>query len=399
MIPGTAARSFAADLSVSTDFPGGSAEVLEVDSQSRRIVIAPQVLSERGWPCWWYLRIDGATPGETITLQVDRAAKEFQPGRRLTANWSLPQRPAVSLDDIEWRHANAGELSAQGGVYKVDAPAERFWLAWGPPFLPAHAEALIARVVEKLPDARRFVLAETRQGRPVAGVRIGDGSQPQAIWVNARQHAWESGGSWVGQGFLEWVTSDDPAAVALRARTEIICIPIMDVDNVTLGAGGKDAIPRDHNRDWAEEPVYPEIAAAQKEIQALIAAGRLQLYLDLHNPGPSDKQPFYFGPYNYDTLPPVRRRAFDRFLELSIEEIRDPMVLHPKYRFATYVQSDEERGRMSSEWVRRRTEGAAIGLTLETSWNTPYSTIDGYLAVGEGLARAVARYLTPAVQE
>jgi hypothetical protein len=30
---------------------------------------------------------------------------------------------------------------------------------------------------------------------------------------------------------------------------------------------------------------------------------------------------------------------------------------------------------------------------LETSWNTPASTTEGYLSVGEQLGRAVARYV------
>jgi hypothetical protein len=381
------------ELAVSTDFPGGSAQVLELDSAGRRIVISPAVHAERGWPCWWYLRVDGATPGETVTLQLERAAQEFRPGQRLTANWSLPQRAAVSSDDARWEHTPPGEITAERGVYSIVAPAARFWLAWGPPFLPSQAETLLQAAEQRLAgSAQRFVLSKTLQGRNVNALRIGDARRPLVVWVQARQHAWESGGSWVGKGFLDWVTSDDPQANALRERAEIVFIPIMDVDNVTLGAGGKEAIPRDHNRDWADEPVYPEVAAAQRELLQLIESGRLRAYIDLHNPGPADKLPYYYGPFDYDTLSPARRTPFDRFLELSIEHIRDPLPITPKYRLASYVKTDEERGRMSGEWVRRRIGEQGVAMTLETAWNTPYSTTEGYEAVGAGLARALAAF-------
>ena len=188
------------------------------------------------------------------------------------------------------------------------------------------------------------------------------------------------------------------AAAALRDKAEIFFIPIMDVDNVTLGAGGKEAVPRDHNRDWSAEPVYPEVAAAKARVQALADAGRLRVFLDLHNPGPGDKQPFYFGPLDYETLSGKRRANYDRFLKLSIATMTAPLAIHPQYRFATYVKTDEERARMSGNWARHLPDENILALTLETAWNTPHSTADGYRRVGANLARVVADYLRPAAE-
>jgi hypothetical protein len=41
------------NLKATADFPGGSAVVKSVDQKLGIIHIAPQVRSERGWPCWW----------------------------------------------------------------------------------------------------------------------------------------------------------------------------------------------------------------------------------------------------------------------------------------------------------------------------------------------------------
>ena len=37
---------------------------------------------------------------------------------------------------------------------------------------------------------------------------------------------------------------------------------------------------------------------------------------------------------------------------------------------------------------------AAVALTLETPWNSPHSTQQGYLSYGAALGEAVARYLS-----
>lgn len=382
-----------AQLTVHHDFPGGAADILALDADAGRIEIAPPVREGRGWPCWWYVRIDGATPGQPLTVVVRPASRPFRAQDRLAAAWSMPRQASISTDDLTWQPTEPGEITPASASYRLTAPAARFWLAWGPPFLPAHAEALLTETAARLPGAERFVLATTREGRPVPGLRFGRRDAAQAVWVQARQHAWEAGASWVGRGFLDWVTSDAPAARALRDQAEIYFIPIMDVDNVAMGAGGKEAVPRDHNRDWSDQAVYPEVSAAKARVGALIETGRLAAFFDLHNPGAGDRQPFFFGPLDFEQMTGERRRSYERFLELAVAEITGPLAIAPKYRFATYVKTEEERARVSGNWVRDRSHERAVALTLETAWNTPHSTTTGYREVGAGLARTLAAYL------
>ena len=235
------------------------------------------------------------------------------------------------------------------------------------------------------------MLAKTREGRPVHGIQLGGGTAeepaPLGVWVQARQHAWEAGASWVSRGFVEWSASADPAAVELRRLATVYVIPIMDVDNVTLGAGGKEAVPRDHNRDWDDQPVYPEVAAAQQRIRDLDAQGRLHVFIDLHNPGPGEPRPYFYGPLDLDQMPVPQQRNHARLLALAAECIRDPLPLDAKYHFATYVKTDEERRRVSTAWVRNHTGENVVAVCLETAWDTPHSTAHGYQAVGRQLAK------------
>lgn len=379
------------ELVVSSDFVGGNAVVVEQDAATQTLHIRPQVRPERGWPCWWYVRVDGLKPGQELQLTVSAATEPFLANRVLDAAWALPQQAAISTDNLVWEQTPRGERQGNQMLYRIAVPQPTLWLAWGPPFLPAHAESLLKEAHQQLSGSELFTLATTREGRPVQGIRLGtDGpARPHAVWIQARQHAWESGGSWVGAGFLKWAVSDDPAAVALREQTEIYFVPIMDVDNVSVGAGGKDAVPRDHNRDWVEESRYPEVAAAQQKILELNRSERLVVYIDLHNPGPGDRQPFFFGP-KLDKLSAQQQQNYARWMGIAQTTITD---LYQGYRYTDYIKTDEELNRMSSNWVRNHSAGHLLSVTLETAWNRPQGNIAGYLRVGQQLGETLARYL------
>lgn len=389
-------------LRVSTDFPGGNAHVAFLEADRQELHITPVRYPEGGWACWWYFQLDGLTPGKPVTLKVSatRAPSRLN-GTVLPAGWSQPQRAAISVDNVVWTQTPAGTRTPeQEMLYEFDAPAERIWLAWGPPYLPEHADALLDRFVQTHPGAERFVLAHTRGGRPVPAVRFGGGTPEQpatrGVWIGARQHAWESGGSWVGQGFLEWAGSEDPAAAALRRKAVIYFVPIMDVDNVVLGGGGKEAVPRDHNRDWSDEPVYPEVAAAQKKILELDSQIGLDVYVDLHNPGRNSMRPYYYGPIDLDQMTSRQQERYARWLALSVEFLNGPLPIEKEYQFTTYITTQEERDRTSGNWIRRNVRPSVLTVTLETAWNTPHSTQAGYQTVGRQLGETIERYLDEA---
>ncbi len=385
-------------LTVHTDFPGGSADVEAVDQADRTITITPAEHPGRGWRCWWYLKVTGIRPGETLTLRVG--------GGR----WAWPERAAFSLDDRAWRQTAEGRRDERTHVYRQRVDAAEAWFAWGPPYLPRHAEALIRRCESACPAARRFELCRTRDGRPVPGLIVSAEAPTAvavrlAVWVQSRQHAWEAGSSWVAEGFAEWLVSDEPAAAALRQRADVTLVPIMDVDNVVRGAGGKGQAPRDHNRDWTAEPHWPSVKAAKARIRAFdgptgghaAAAGdgshpgRLAVFVDLHNPGPADRHPYFYVPPPEEIAP--RQGANLRgFLEAVADEMTGRLAFRGTARVSGPAY-DEHYRQMSKNWVVANTNRHVVAVTLETAWNTPHSTTDGYRTVGRQLGRAIARHL------
>ncbi len=393
-----AATAIAADLRVSTDFEGGSAKVEAVDQAARVIRFMPDGDPQRGWPCWWYLRVEGVAKDERVTLALagsDRPSRNNgqNTGKPLAASWAMPARATFSTDGKTWLHTAPGRKDGARILYEVTGTGGPLWVAWGPPFTPMDSDALLAEAEKRSPAAKSFELAKTRGGRPVRGLRVSEATAPKppGIWVHARQHAWESGACWVARGFTEWLVSDDAEAKWLRANAEVFLVPIMDVDNAATGNGGKEAAPRDHNRDWDDQPVYPEVAAAQQRLRALAAESRLALFLDLHNPGPGDLKPFFFtGPP--ELLTEAGRANRTNFLAAARTRIAGPLALDPKPHVTGPAYHPLWK-QISGQWVNAHGNPDTVAACLETSWNTPHSTTDGYRTVGGQLAQAVADFL------
>jgi hypothetical protein len=386
-----------AELSVSTDFSSGSARVLALDAATQTVRITPAGDPARGMPNWWYLRVDGIDPARPLVLEV--VAREVttpsdnEVPRPLNPLWTLPKRAAVSTDGKIWAQTTPGEPGPRQATYRIPTPPATLWLAWGPPFTPEDAAAFAERTAQAHPSARAFTLARSREGRAVPGLHIREGDKPSAqrpvIWITGRQHAWECGGSWIGVGLAEWLVGDDEQAIWLRRNAEVFLVPLMDVDHVATGDGGKHALPQDHNRDWTDAPHWPEVAAAQKEILARAQEGRLAVYLDLHNPSPgATLQSFYVQYPPYVGAPAAA--AQERFLTQARMEFGEIRLIDGKPSVPEHLPIWK---RISVPWAILHGNPETVSLTVESPWNTPQSTPAGYRETGSKLGRALSRYL------
>ena len=371
------------ELQVSTDFPGGSGEVVSLDQKEHSISIQPTAHADRGWACWWYVKISGIEPGETLQLTVGNAP------------WATPDRAAFSTDNENWAQTEAGKREGKLITYHHTVQAEQCWFAWGPPFTPNDAKQLVEEAARSSEFAQAFNLCQTRKGNAVPALHVrevsdlADGDR-HGIWIQARQHAWESGSSWVCQGLVEWLVSDDDRARLLRQSSDIYIVPVMDIDNVTIGAGGKNQKPHDHNRDWSDKPHWNAVREATHRILKLNANDRFDLFIDLHNPGAGSKNPFfYISPR--DLLTDEGRANLDRFLASVRLDMTGPLAFTGQTQ-TSGPNYDKRWREISKNWVTFNTADHVVAVTLETAWNTPHSTTAGYRQVGRELGMSVERY-------
>lgn len=391
-------------LSVASDFEGASVKVLAIDQAARSVTFTPGGDAARGWPCWWYFRIDGIASGETITLRLQASdSVADRPGAKpLAASWAMPNQATWSADGVTWLLSEPGTKDGETMIYTLQPESESVFVAWGPPCTPGTASEWVRDWSAKCPHAKAEELCRSREGRPVPMLRVMEGPLPPekrlGVWVQARQHAWESGSSWVARGFGDWITGDSAEVAWLRQQAEIFLVPIMDVDNTATGNGGKDATPHDHNRDWSGAPHWKETAAAMTRVKQLIAEGRMDLFLDLHNPSPGDPTFFYI--LDNRLQPPETIPLRDRFIALAygrISKIKPliPMSNKPKPTGAAYHPLWRQ---ISANWVAMNGNPRTVAVCLETIWNYKNCTTDGYRAVGSHLAAAAREFLQERIE-
>ncbi|MFO0816329.1 MAG: M14-type cytosolic carboxypeptidase [Pirellulales bacterium] len=386
-------------LTVASDFEGASVRVFSIDAAERSISFTPGGDANRGWPCWWYFRVDGLTPGETLTLRLQGSQSiTNKPGAKpLSPTWAMPVHANWSTDGKSWQVTAPGKKEGETMTYTLAATAPSVFVAWGPPCTPQTAAAWVREWSERSPHAKAEELCKSREGRTVPMLHVMEGELARekrlGVWVQARQHAWESGSSWVARGFGDWLVGDSAEAAWLRQHAEVFLVPIMDVDNTATGNGGKDAQPHDHNRDWSDMPHWNETAAAMMKVKELIAERRMDLFLDLHNPAPGDPTFFYI--LDASLHPPESVALRDRFVATAygrISKIKPlvPMSNKPKITGPNYHPLWKQ---ISANWVSMNGNRQTVSVCLETIWNYKNCNTESYLAVGANLAAASQEFL------
>jgi hypothetical protein len=140
------------------------------------------------------------------------------------------------------------------------------------------------------------VIGKSVQGRDLFQLTVTDFDKPDAdkktIWLQARQHAWETGTSYVAEGALRFAISDLPAARALREKNICIFTPMVAVDGCAIGLPRFNVHGYDPNRHWNEVDLrdkrylelMPEVWYFKKAILSHIGrGGRIDLMLNMHN--------------------------------------------------------------------------------------------------------------------
>ena len=215
--------------------------------------------------------------------------------------------PAVSSDLKSWHWL--GEVSGDSFKYSFKA-GETVYFAHHILYRPERLEEF-AREKGRSLD----VLCKSPKGRDVPSLSFGEGDI--SIILTARHHASESTGSYVLEGVLDELLSS-PIDGA-----RVFAVPFVDYDGVLDGDQGKSRVPHDHNRDYIDEPIYPEV----REIIAYADRCGVNYGFDFHSP-------WHRGGVN-DNIFVVRNSVdkldrFDRFSELLEAEITDGAMSYRK---------------------------------------------------------------------
>lgn len=276
-----------APISISTDFEGGSLGRVEQlgETKFRGAVLGQADQDNRNrQPSWYAFRIDNARGREvTVTLTDLIGEYNYKPGA-LCVRADIP--PVVSSDGKTWRHLDSISVENNEATIRVTPDSDAFWVAHIEPYPTSRLEAFLQEI-RGSEGLRDDVIGKSVQGRDLHLLTITQAPDPQAVptvWLMCRQHAWESGTSFVGEGAIRHLLS--PAGADLRRRAVFKILPMQDPDGCAQGGIRFNRNGYDLNRNWdtadpeseASRKLMPEICAAKKILRA--AKG---LFLTLHN--------------------------------------------------------------------------------------------------------------------
>jgi hypothetical protein len=277
-------------ISVDWNFEGGClAKIERTGSASFRCHVKGQVDQDgrNRQANWYYFRIDGAK-GRTLKFtMVDlRGEYNYTPNVGAITGDTLPFFSANGTDWLPVEKADY-DVSIPSLTYTIEMPSDRVWIAHTPPYTLANFKNLSEDLAHN-PDVTIQTVGRSVEGREIPLVTITDraATNKKVIWLMFRQHAWESGSSWAGEGLMRFVASDDPEARRIRSETIVKVLPLCDPDGVFHGTVRFNRYGFDLNRNWdvTDPAKMPEITAERKAIVDWVHAGkRVDFFLTLHN--------------------------------------------------------------------------------------------------------------------
>jgi hypothetical protein len=286
-----------AAVTVHADFPGGNVAVTKNDGGT--VHVAPDLRGDKPW-FYWYFEAKSSKAGR-VTFTFPEKVIGFKDGA--IGN----QGPAISTDlGATWRWMGIEQVDGSSFFYDFKDEGERVRFAVSIPYVQKDLDAFLKTNADSS-HLKTSVLTKSLKGRDVELLQVGKpGPDVKPVLVTGRHHAAETIASYVLEGFIQEAMSVSAAGKEFRSRYVLFAVPFVDKDGVEQGDQGKNRKPHDHNRDYGDKSIYPEVRA----IKQLDETHDFQFSLDFHCPTlvMPDHQVMYFvggkshPRYNFDNV-------------------------------------------------------------------------------------------------
>ena len=152
----------------------------------------------------------------------------------------------------------------------------------------------------------------------------------KAVIFTARVHPGESSSSFVIQGLIDFLLSNEIKAVSLRKNFIFKIVPMLNPDGVIRGNFRMNSVGKDLNRMWMEENEEnsPSVFYCHKMIQKTLNSRNIHFFCDFH--GHSSKNNFFlyscksrndFLKVGYNSIIPNPHKKKLSYIELIFQEI------------------------------------------------------------------------------
>jgi hypothetical protein len=378
------------EFEVDTHIPFGNACDIALTEDAGALTVSfgadPHGGPETLWFCLRLTRSRGAGPEvSTIRLHLKHSANMLG-GQNPSA-----MRPVVRYDEGPWQRLPEGCLitlpdGRTDVAWSTRVPDRTLDVAYCYPYGINEVQTLMADnpgmwqidTIGVSQGARPLVRLSNAYGSP-EGERLG-------LYLMARQHAGETPGSWVLDGFLR-------ALAGLGRDAPLVwAVPLSNIDGVEGGDYGKDNFPYDLNRAWGRPPMRHEVSVIQRDMARWRTRCRPVLAIDFHAPGGSETG----GVYTYVPDPEVDRGGHDAVMPWA-ERTGD--ALTPEYAADDFARV----ARYPSRWETpsfRTYAWSQVGVPCIT-YETPYAiaqervlTQEDYREIGLRICEGVLQGIT-----
>ncbi len=245
-------------ISIHKNFIGGNVSVKEISGDT--VFLENELRDTEGDWFYWAFCVEGAE-GRTLTFKMQHNRLGY---------WG----PAISHDLEEWSWLDS--LEGDSFTYSFDKNESKVYFAHHKLYHPKRFYSLCDNLNLNISE-----LCKSRKGRSVPCLRIGNGKK--SIIFTARHHACESTGSYVLEGVITEL-ANNPIEDA-----RILIVPFVDYDGVVDGDQGKSRIPHDHNRDYIDAPIYPEVRSIRNYMSEYSCHYGFDFHSPWHKGGVNDK--------------------------------------------------------------------------------------------------------------
>jgi len=338
----------------------------------------------------WYSFILRGGQHEQFTISITNAGES-----NASEAWMYNQ-PVYSTDGgISWSRIEKTSYDQGVFTFTFTQSSDSTWIAYQPVYNFSRWLAVAEEISSHPYVVSLSVIGRSRDGNPLHIVKVTDPAVPNdqksAVWVVARQHPAEVGGSFMAEGYLRWALGDSPAADSFRTNGILYMIPFMNPDGVQRGHYRRNAAGLNLNRVWDNpDPITaPTVVAAEEAaLEYIDSGGEMYFFADFHSHSTFRKNFFYYN--DTSAINPAMLAEMRSFMQTLTG-------LNPDFTTDDSELSTPENPGIAWAWAYETFGTHAV--TFETSFQdveygpnaASYMTAGRWKALGEAFGEAMAK--------
>uniref|UniRef100_T1JBE5 Peptidase M14 domain-containing protein n=1 Tax=Strigamia maritima TaxID=126957 RepID=T1JBE5_STRMM len=213
-------------------------------------------------------------------------------------------------------------------IFGFDREDDVYHFAYSYPYSYSRLQTYLEEVEKmKLPFLSVDIIGYSLQHRSLSALTIGKGEagakQRKTVVITSRVHPGETPASYIVQGLVDYLTSDDSMAQVLREHVTFKVVPMLNPDGVFLGNYRTSMMGFDLNRSWTDANpwAHPTLFATKNLLRQLNGDNTVDLdfFIDIHAHS-SLKGSFVYGNQYDDVYRAERHTLFPKLLGQVAED-------------------------------------------------------------------------------